>query len=132
MPLNKNNCKVFHRTLYAGQLVTVTLLKRNDDLQQGTVRKITLHQCRQSRETKSGQTIQQDVTAGKTTVWHIPRVELDRVGVAYLSALDRIIGDNGAYWQPEAPNRIEVKLFRNMINLDCVSIDPTAGNNVYV
>lgn len=45
MPLRKNNTRTFHRTLYAGELQTITLLKRGDDQQEGTVRKVILFDC---------------------------------------------------------------------------------------
>lgn len=128
MPLNRNNCRTFHRRLFAGQLVSVTLLKRKDDQQQGTVTAHKLFECRRDSITKTGEPIQGEMSADERTVWHIPRTELDRVGVAYLNALDRIVDydgyPSGRYWQPEAGQALENKLFETRYDVACVRVDP--------
>lgn len=124
MPLNARNQRTFHRTLFAGILESVTLLKRDDNQRQGTVRSIRLHQCRKSLQTKTGETIQADISSDHRTIWHLPRVELDRVGVAYLNPADRIVDDSGKYWQPESTTEITVKLFEVHVDLVCLRIDP--------
>ena len=124
MPLRANNQRVFHRCLYAGQLQTVLLLKRNDDQQQGTVRTIKLFQVRQSMQQKTGESIQSDMEANTNCSWHIPRTELDRVGVSYLNNLDRIVDRKNRYWQPESGDTITVKLFEVHVCISCVRIDP--------
>src|SRR5438552_1028660 len=108
--MNRNNTRTFHRHLYAGMLESVRLLKRDDDQKQGTVRAIILFECRRSRIIKTGEPVQGDMSENHHTVWHIPRVELDRVGVAYLNAADRIVqlegAEKGFTWQLESDNGI--------------------------
>ena len=124
MPMNARNQRTFHRTLYAGMLEKITLLKRNDNQQQGTVRAITLYQCRRSMIFKKGQTIAGDELSDHRVTWHIPRVELDRVGVAFLNPLDIIKDNKNRYWQPESPTTITVKLFEVHVCVDCLRADP--------
>jgi hypothetical protein len=77
---------------------------------------------------KTGETIQGDMSADHRTTWHIPRIELDRIGIAYLNAADRIRQDfgneKGSYWMPDAETRISVKLGSVEIDLDCTRVDP--------
>ncbi len=129
--MNPKNTRNVRRTVFAGMLETVTLLKRGDDQRQGVVRAIKLFQCRRSMIHKTGETLQGDMLVSHRCVWHIPRQELKRVGVAYLNPLDRIIQtrplvavETGWYWQPEATTMIDEKLFNNEIDLHCVRIDP--------
>lgn len=127
MPLNRRNQRSFHKTLYAGELETCTLLKRNDDQQQGTVTTYTLFNTRRSRIYKTGEPIQYDISSDERAIWHIPRQELDRVGVDHLNAADRIVDKFNRYWQPESNTNIVIQLFENMVNLDCVRIDPPSN-----
>jgi hypothetical protein len=122
MPLNKHNTRVFHRRLYSGILESVTLKKRNDDQQAGTVRSIRLHQVRWSRTFKTGEPIAGDVTSSESRTLHIPRVELDRVGVAYINSLDRFVDEQGGVWQPESTTTITVKLFLNHLCVACLRV----------
>ena len=128
MVLGKNSTRTFHRGLYCGKgmLEKITILKRNDDQQQGTVRSIVLFQCRRSQIFKTGEPLQGDMSAGHQTVWHIPRIELDRVGIDHLNALDRIIDPQGRTWQPEATTMITQKLFDNHVCISCLRVDPPA------
>lgn len=119
MPLNKDNTRTFHRTLYAGQLETVTLLKRDDDQQEGTVRSVVLFDVRFSRIRKAGQPLRGDVSTGLFREIHIPRIQLDRVGVAYINVLDRFVDQSGRTWQPETDQPIQVKLFENHVCVMC-------------
>lgn len=136
MLINRINIQNSHKTILAGGLMqTVTLLKRKDDQQQGVVVAIPLFNCHRGRIQKTGQTIQGDMSSNHTTVWHIPRVELDRAGVQYLNALDRIVDKKGRYWQPESPQLIDVKLLETRIDLQCVQRTPppsTQGTNFNV
>lgn len=131
MPMNRRNTRTVHRTTFAGITETVRLLKRGPGQKQGTVTAYKLFRCRISKEQKSGQTIQGDIQSmsavNESATWHIPRTELERVGIAYLTALDRIVrpSDN-SYWQPESGQVIDVKLFRNEIDLPCTRVDPPA------
>ena len=124
MPLNRLTTRTFHRVLYATELEKITMLKRNDDQQQGTVRSLVLFQCRRSRLFKTGEPYQGDMSSSHRIVWHIPRIELDRAGVNYINALDRIIDYKGWWWQPESTTTITVKLFLNHLCIDCLRVDP--------
>ena len=133
MPINKRNQRDFHRKLYAGQLKSVDLLKRLDDQRQGTVTRYRLHSVRRGQITKTGEQLQGDMSSNHSTVWHIPRQELDRLGIDHLNPLDRIVEyvDDGGkplqeprYWQPEATTVILEKLFEQMLNIDCLLTNP--------
>jgi hypothetical protein len=127
MLITPDNTLVFHRTLYAQMLQTITVLKRNDTQQQGTVRALTLYECRQSRITKSGQSIQGDMSTNHTTIWHIPILEMQRTGIDYFNVLDRIVDRKNRYWEPETGQNLDIKLFENHWCLMCVRVDPPAG-----
>ncbi len=127
IPIDIWNTRTFHRRLYSGlgMLKSITLLKRGDDQAEGTVTAYKLFECRHSIISKSDQPIQNDMSASYRVVWHIPRIELDRIGVSYINALDRIseISDTGKVlrmWQPESTNQITEKLFENHVCIDCV------------
>ena len=91
MPMNARNVRQFHKTLYAGQLETVTLLKRNPDMDASVVTSYVLFNCRWSKLTKKGQQLDGEDTSNYQRTLHIPREELDRVGVNFINALDRFI-----------------------------------------
>lgn len=124
MPLNPKNTRTFTRRLYGTILERVELLKRDDNQRQGTVRSLILFSCRRGQITKTGETIQADMNANHSTTWHIPLRELNRVGVAYLNPLDRIIDKNGFWWQPEGTTNITQKLMLNEVDVDCLRVDP--------
>lgn len=129
MPMNKRNTKTTYRTVFAGMVESVTLLKRGDDLQQGTVRAIVLFNCRKSMIHKTGEMIQRDEQTNHRVVWHIPTIELERVGVAYINPTDRIVQregvEKGWTWMPEATTLISLKLLSNEWDLHCLRTDPT-------
>jgi hypothetical protein len=124
MPLNEKNTRTFHRTLYGGtgMLQTVTLLKRDDDQRQGNVTAYKLFQVRWSRIFKTGEPILGDMSSSHTRTVHLPRIELDRVGVAHINALDRFVDREGVTWQPESTTNITVKLFQNHICVVCLRV----------
>ncbi len=131
MPLSRENTKNFQCKLFVGWLETIQLLKRNDDQQQGTVRAVSVFNCRRSIMTKTGQTIQHEMSSNHRCVWHIPKSELLRVGILYINNLDRIVqlgkgdpNEKGFVWQPESTENIEVKLGGNEIDLNCLRVDP--------
>lgn len=140
MPLRKNNTTTFMKVLYAGELKSITLLKRDVDQKEGTVRALVLYSCRRSQLHKSGEPIQDDMTANHRAVWHIPNVELKRVGVTEINVLDRIVetvDDGGVnplphprYWQPESYNTITRKLFENMTRIETVRVDPPNATTI--
>jgi hypothetical protein len=133
MPLDQYNTRLFHWNLFSGQIQTVTLLKRNDDQQEGTVTAYTLYGCWRSRMTKGGQQIQGDMTADHQTVWHVPRNALlkaqpkaggQTVLISYLNNLDRIIDDHNRWWQPESDLSIDIALMEGMVKVICHRRDP--------
>ena len=124
MPLRKNNTRSTIRMLYAGMLETVTLLKRDNDLREGTVRAITLFDCLRMAITKSGEPIQGELPVLSTTVWLIPSSELARNGVPYINVLDRLVDQWNRFWQPESGQSISNNLYENIVRIVCVRIDP--------
>lgn len=124
MPLRKNNQRAFHRTLYAGELESITLLKRNNDLAEGTVRAVILFDCRRKPTVKSGEPIQGEMAVSEFTTWQIPASELERTGVAYINVLDRIVDQWNRFWQPEAGQSVTTRLFENQVFVNCVRVDP--------
>jgi hypothetical protein len=126
MPLNRDNTRSFYQKTFAGSgtLETITLLKRGDNQQQGTVTAYVLFNCRRSRIHKAGTTIQETMTYRNWAVWHVSRCELDQAGVPYLTKLDRIVDSEGRHWQPETPEDLDIKLFENQIDIPCQRVDP--------
>ena len=122
MPLNQRNSRVCHRTLFAGILEKVTILKRGDDQREGTVTAYKVFQCRKSLITKTKEPIAGDMLADHRLIWHIPRVELDRVGINYLNPADRIVDGLGRIWQPESTTTITIKLFETHIDVHCLRV----------
>lgn len=126
MPMRRVLCRQFHRRLFGGQMQKIQLLKRGDDQAEGTVVSLILFQCRHSLIVKTGEPLAGDMASGSRTVWHIPRTELDRVGVAYLNAGDRIReidGPNsGRVWMPESTDEITVKLFATHLDVMCTEL----------
>ena len=120
-----------NRRMYSGMQVlqTVTLLKRGDDQNEGTVTAYTLFQCRPSKQYKEGQPLQGNWAVGSRVVWHIPVVELERHGIEYLNVLDRIVDKDNAFWQPESPQEIITKLILSHICLDCIKVNPPGNGN---
>ncbi len=129
MPLGPNTSYSIHRGLYAGIFRQVTLFKRADDQREADVRVLHLFECRRSSIHKAGEPIQGDMASYHRTTWHIPKIELDRVGVHHINAIDRIYDPIlGEWWQAESPQTISEKLFGNMVNIDCTRIDPPNGS----
>lgn len=124
MPINRQNQRHMMRGLYAGQLEDVTLLKRGDDQQQGTVRSAKLFGVRWSKIYKAGQTIQNDMISDHRRQLHVPAAELERVGVSHLNPLDRFVDQSGRYWQPESTTTITVKLLETHVCVQCLRVDP--------
>lgn len=134
MVLRKGNTRSQFRRMWAGKAKKVTLLKRDDDQRQGTVRAITLFDCKPDpRFVKTGEAIQGDMSSDVRRTWQIPAAELHKNGVEYLNALDRIVettDDDGnalpfaRYWQPEGTTNITVSNFENIVIIECLRIDP--------
>ena len=124
MPLNRYNTTVFHRVLYSSELESCTLLKRSDDQQQGTVRAVVLWDIRWSMIHKSGETYRHEQQSNHYRSLHIPRIELDRVGVQYINPLDRFVDQEGRTWQPESGETITIKLFQNHVCVACQMLVP--------
>lgn len=138
MPFSARNTRQFQFRLYAGILKEVLLLKRSDDQNSGTQIELTLRRVRRSRYVKTGQPIAGEETSDERCVFHIPAIELERVGVKYINALDRIIETRddllrtlkpARYWQPESTTSIETKMMENEVDVACLRIDPPVPAN---
>lgn len=119
MPLNQRNTRTFHRTLFAGSLECVRLLKRANDQAQGTVVSHEIYQCHWGWVQRTGEPILGEITSRETRRLFVPQVELDRVGVEFISAADRFIDQEGRTWQPESDTNINEAIFGNQIVIDC-------------
>ena len=103
---------------------TVTCLKRNDDLQEGTVRSVTLHDCRWSMIYKLGEPIQSSMASEDNRVLHVPRMSMEKGRIDYFNAVDRFVDKYGRYWQPESPQTLTSKLWENHLCIECRRTDP--------
>ncbi len=129
MPLRPATCRTTSRTVFAGQTQWVILLKRGNDLKQGTVRAIKLFRCRRDSITKTGQTLEAEMATGNQTTWFIPNQQLKRKGVQYLNALDRIYDPKlKEYWEPETGDTISQKLFGQEWTVTCKLTNPPLVN----
>ncbi len=124
MPLRKNNTRTFHRPLYAGELQSIRLLKRENDLRESVIRSYVLFDCRHRPISKSGQPVQGEMATVEFTTWYIPSVELARNGIAYINVLDRIVDRFNRFWQPESSQSIDYRLFENHCFINCCRVDP--------
>lgn len=106
----------------------ITLLKRGNDQQEGTVVALQLYQCRRNNLEKSGEAIQLDMSSHHSTRWIIPCTELRRVGVNYINVLDRIVDVFGMWWQPESGTSIVLSQFDNYTLIDCLRVDPNPND----
>lgn len=122
--MNSRNQQSFHRRLFSGQNETVTILKRDDNQGQGTVRAVKVFQVRKSMLYKTGETIQGEENSNWRTTWHLPLVELKRAGIAYINPADRIVQKDGNHWQPESTTMITTKLMRQHVDVECLSVNP--------
>lgn len=122
MTLNKNTVNEFHTMLYAGILESVTVLKRDDDQKSGTVRSVRMHECRWSKIHRTGEPIEVSMTSNNRRSIHIPKIEMERVGITHFNSLDRIVDEEGRHWQPESTTSITEKLFQRHICIDCLRV----------
>ncbi len=129
MPLRPENCRTFHRHLYIGWNEVFTLLKRGDDMSASQVTTYTLYDCRPSRIFKTGEPIAGQMMSSHKRTIHIPRIEIERVGVQYLNPLDRLIDRQGRYWQPESTTLMTVKLGLQHICCECLLTDPPVNSS---
>lgn len=130
MPIDKYNTRTFYKYLYdgVGMLETVTILKRGDDQQEGTVTAIRVFRCRHRNIAKSGEPLYGEVPVSETTTWHLPSEQLRFAGITHINAADRIVDKNNRYWAPLADNHIQMNTFENHVMVDCQRVDPP--NNV--
>lgn len=124
MPLNRDNLRTFHTGLYGTLLESVVLYKRGDDQRQGTVTTYRLWDVRWSKTYKSGEPLQGDMSSSHRRQLHIPRVELDRIGVEYINAIDTFKDEQGRFWRPESYQTIVIKLAECHLCVDCLRCDP--------
>jgi hypothetical protein len=104
-------------------LETIRFHKRDDDLRQGVVTTYVLYECRKGAVSKTGEPIAGSMAGVMRVTWHIPRSELERVGINYINAIDEIEELEGRFkgrkWNPESDTMIDIKLFENHIDLEC-------------
>jgi len=130
MPLNPNNVRSFHRTLYSGILETVTLLQRDDGMNASQIRTVKLFNVRWSRARKRGQQLDGDVSSDHRRELHIPQSEMDRVGVKHINPLYRFIDKDGRYWMPESDDTITQQLMMQHWCVPCQRTDPIPTSGV--
>lgn len=123
MPLNERNTRSLYNHLYLGQTEKITILKRNDDMDAAVVTPHVIYRARWSRILKHGQPIAGDEATDHFRQLHIPRSELDRVGILHINVLDRFVDKKNRTWQPETNQVIRVQLFENEICVDCRRCD---------
>ncbi len=121
MVLNAQDFRSFHKRLYAGVgcLQTVTLLKRGDDQQQGTVTAYKIFNARWTRIWKGGQSLAGSMSSNNTRQVHIPQSEFSRIGVSNINVLDRFVDTDGRTWQPESPEVIVSQLIEEHWCIPC-------------
>ena len=121
MAIDEHTSKFFHRRLYSGKgmLQTTTCLKRDDDQQEGTVRAVKLFQTRWSILSKSGEPIHGDWAVGSSRTLHVPRISMERAGIAYFNAADRFVDRDGRVWEPESTTSVVVKLLECHVCIQC-------------
>lgn len=127
MPLNRLNTRTFHVNLYAGWLDTVTIQKRSNDQNMGQIRTLVAFNCREKKIRHEGQPLRGTAASRDETVWQIPRIEMDRLGITEFNALDRIIGPDGQTWQPESGDLIHIQLGKNIVNIFCRRVPGTGS-----
>ncbi len=120
--IRKSTSRTFHRRLYGTILQMITLLKRGDDQQEGTVTKYLLYECRQSMITKTGEPIAGDMLSNHRCSFHIPRLILDNAGIWYINPADQIIDYEGATWQPESTTQLTNKLITDHVCVDALMV----------
>ena len=115
--------RTFHLNLYAGMLRTIVINKRGTEQNQGTGTNLTLFNCRRKKIYYGGQNIRGQMTSNDYTIWQIPRIELDRVGIINLNIIDTITDQaSGEVWQPESGDVLIRQLFDNFLNCPCKRI----------
>ena len=123
MVLNRQDFSTFHNRLYAGVgcLETVTLLKRGDDQNQGTVTAYTIFNARWERFRKSGQSLAGSMSSNHTRGLHIPQSEMCRIGIliSNINVLDRFVDKECRVWQPESPETLTVQLLAEHLCIQC-------------
>lgn len=129
MPLRPETCRTFHRHLYAGWNETVRLLKRGDDQLAGMVTEYTLFDCRWARVFKTGQPIATQMSSDHRRTLHVPRIEIERVGVSHINALDRFVDRQGRFWQPESTSLLTIKLGQQHVCVECWLTDPPVNSS---
>ena len=135
--MRKANTRRFYRTLYAGELETITLFKRFPDQAEGDGVSVVIFNARKSSIATVGQQIQGDMQVGTRVKWHLFKHELERatniatgqrVVIWYISPADYITDKYGRQWQPESDSQIDIRLFENEVHFDCHRRDPTGAN----
>ena len=104
----------------------ITFYKRRDDQAEGQFfGTYTLYDCRRSMIHKAGEPIAGEMMSYHRTTWHIPKIEVTRVGLEYINPVDTIYDPiEQKWWRPESPQTITEKQWGTWIVVDCVRCDP--------
>ena len=97
-----------YRKSFSGVYEKVSLKKRNDNQQQGTVRNVTIFRARHGNQVKTKNTIQGDMSADHRTTWFLPRLELKRAGVSYINPTDRIVDEANLTWRKMVTSTLSI------------------------
>jgi len=132
MVIRRENQKTFHRTLFGpGITQTLTLLKRGDNFGASVVTAYRLFDCWKGTIRKYGEVVggaydDADQQVSHMVTWHVPVIELKRIGIDRLNPLDRLVEESPRrYWQPEATTILVYNLLENFFDVECLRIDPT-------
>lgn len=122
MPLGPDNTRQVWR-IYANNqskpLVSITYRRRRNNQSMGLYVDYTLHNCREKKDHRGGETIRNDMTSRNTTVWQIYQESLDNAGVTTPPTIgDWIIEADGTIWNVESTDNITEQLYGNVWNLD--------------
>lgn len=120
MPMSRSNQRTFHRHLYAGWDMTITLLKRGNDQAQGTVTSYTIGYCRRRPSMyHTGEPIQYHTASADYAEFMLPALELESVGLTALDINpgDRIKDADGYLWQIESTDTIRIRLANNYVSV---------------
>ena len=132
MPLlTRSSTRTFHRNLYAGWSMPITLVKRGgiafnlsgnlDASGYGVQTSYSLFNCRRKKVEHEGQPLLSVVASADRVIFQIPAIQLEAAGLTgyVINPLDRIIDEDGYVWQPEADTLILIQLGGNFVNVFC-------------
>lgn len=120
--LNKQHLRTFHRKLYAGFDESVTMHKRGDNQQAGTIVVKRLFNVRWSRIFTTKEPLDGTVSANQSRTLHIPISELEKAGLTYVEAGDKFQDREGRFWGAEATVTLTEKLREEHLDIPCLRL----------